>query len=169
FARPKAITTRRARSLLAASTFARDPAATARRGMAGGRLGPGPPRPPPAPRRGPPAPALTVQRLPVVERRSGSPLRVAARGCRQASADLGHRCWLPCGTWPGGAARRLDRGTVDRRAAVHPHSRGSSRAGGLGDRAADGLVNPQLGAAPDALEVAVGGGTAFRPLGRKAR
>jgi succinate-semialdehyde dehydrogenase/glutarate-semialdehyde dehydrogenase len=38
FARPKAITTRRARSLLPASTFGRDPAATARRVMAVVRL-----------------------------------------------------------------------------------------------------------------------------------
>jgi succinate-semialdehyde dehydrogenase / glutarate-semialdehyde dehydrogenase len=38
FARPKAITTRRARSLLPASTFERDPAATARRVMAVVRL-----------------------------------------------------------------------------------------------------------------------------------
>jgi succinate-semialdehyde dehydrogenase / glutarate-semialdehyde dehydrogenase len=38
FARPKAITTRRARSLLPASTFERDPATTARRVMAVVRL-----------------------------------------------------------------------------------------------------------------------------------
>jgi succinate-semialdehyde dehydrogenase / glutarate-semialdehyde dehydrogenase len=49
FARPKAITTRRARSLLPASTFARDPAATARRVMAVVRLVHGRSRPPQPP------------------------------------------------------------------------------------------------------------------------
>jgi len=57
FARSKAITTRRARSLLAASTLARDPAATARRVMAVLRLVHGRSRPPQ-----PPTPATGSRR-----------------------------------------------------------------------------------------------------------
>jgi hypothetical protein len=41
-----------------------------------------------------------------------APLGVAAEVAAKPDADLGHGCCLPCGTWPGGAARRLDRGTV---------------------------------------------------------